>query len=263
MLTLRGAGGLGDAVYMYPVLKYYLEQGKQVEILTKYPEVYTELKKKGLIITDRYAKQPDRECRYASRYPIQETTTYQDTLILAGIDKYLPLEMEHKFQKPFKFNTTKKICVIRTLILPMKQRGDESCLIPNGTHFQAIIDAYKDKLYFVLAGNKNIYKYKLSGIDLDLTDTLNIYELFQLINQSDICLSQSCFFVPFAEVLNKKSFVIFSAEGFKSTIKFYPHITPKKVINKHEIIGHAIDNESESIVIRKFRELLDRGQSDN
>jgi hypothetical protein len=263
MLTLRGAGGLGDALYMYPVLKYYLEQGKQVEILTKYPDVYTCLKKQGLIVTDRYAKQPDRECRYAPRYPIQETTTYQDTLILSGIDEYLPFEFEFEKQKPFKFNTDKKICVIRTLTLPMKQRGDEACLIPNGSHFQAIINAYKYKLYFVLAGSKSAYRYKLTGIDLDLTDTLNIKELFQLISQSDICLSQSCFFIPSAEALNKKNFVVFAADGFKCPFKFYKHITPKKVINKKDIIGHAIDDEPKSVVIRKFGELLDRGQSDN
>jgi len=257
VISLRGAGGLGDAVYMYPVLKYYLEQGQKVEILTKYPEIYQPLKKSELIITDRYAKLPDRECRYAPRYPIQTTTTYQDTLILSGIEQHLPLEIEFECSKEFNFPTKKKICIIRDIILPMKQRGDEKCLIPDGKYFQTIIDAFKKYFYFVLAGNTNNYKYKLKGIDLDLTNCLNIFELLQLISQSNICLSQSCFFLPFAEALNKKEFVIFASEGFKSPLKFYRYITPAKIINKPEIIGSCIDDESIEKVIDKFQKLIE------
>lgn len=260
MISLRGAGGLGDAVYMYPVLKYYLEQGQHVEILTKYPEIYQSLVKAGLIITDRYAKQPDRECRYASRYPIQTTTTYRDTLILSGIEKQVPFEMEFNCPRVFYFPTTKKICVIRNIILPMKQRGDELCLIPDGKCYQAIIDAYKNEYYFVLAGNKNSYRFELTGIDLDLTNSLDIPNLLQLISQSNICLSQSCFFLPFSEAINKKCFVVFSAKGFKSPLKFYRHITPAKTINKPEIIGYCVDDEPKNTIIEKFGELLARGE---
>lgn len=259
LVTLRGASGLGDAVYMYPVLKYYLEQGQCVEILTKYPEIYQPLAKMGLVITDRYAKQPDRECRYAPRYPIQTTTTYQDTLILSGIEKHVPLEIEFTCNKKFSFPTNKKVCVIRDIILPMKQRGDEACLIPNGIRYQAIIDAYKDKVYFVLAGNKNSFNFKLTGIDLDLTDKLDIHGMLQLIEQSDICISQSCFFLPFAEALNKKNFVVFSAEGFTSPAKFYRHITPAKIINKPKIISYCIDTEPNNVICERFGELLARG----
>jgi len=259
MITLRGAGGLGDAVYMYPVLKYYLEHGQRVEILTKYPEIYQPLIKSGLVITDRYAKQADRECRYAPRYPIQTTTTYQDTLILAGIEKYLPLEMEFQCPHVFDFPTKKKVCVIRVPVLPMKQRGDEACLIPPGKLFQKIIDAFKNTCYFVLAGNRNCYQYALRGVDMDLTGTLDIPGLMQLINQSDICLSQSCFFLPFAEALNKKTFVLFSSEGFESPVKFYRYITPEKIINKPEIVGHFANNEPESELTTRFEKLLTGG----
>jgi hypothetical protein len=262
MLTLRDAGGLGDAFYMYPVLKYFLEQGEKVEILTKYPDVYTPLIKKGLIITPRHDKQPTVECRYAPRYPIQTTTTYQDTLILAGITEKLPFEFEFESEHEFDFKTDKKICVIRKPTMPMRGKALGELLIPDCTILQRIIDKFKNEIFFILAGNAegDKFNFPLKGIDVDLTQKLTLPDLFQLVNQSDLTLTQCGFFIPLCETLNKKCFILFADKGMKSRYKFFPHITPKKVINKYEIVGYAIDNEPFDTIADKFEELLRRTQ---
>jgi len=262
VISLRGAGGLGDAVYMYPVLKYYLEHGQSVEILTKYPDVYKPLKKLGLIVTDRYAKQPDRECRYAPRYAIQKTTTFEDTVMLAGIEEKLTLKIEFESPGSFDFKTKNKICVIRNPSLPMNGKGIGELLIPDCTIFQKIIDAFKDRVYFILAGNSGgNFSFPLKGIDLNLTEKLSLPQVMQLITQADINLTQCGFIFPFCEALNRKVFVLFSDRGMKCNHKFFPYIIPKKVINKPSIVSYAIDNEPHEKILERFGELLARGAS--
>ena len=261
MMTLRGAGGFGDSLYMYPVLKWYLEQGEKIEILTKYPDVYKPLKELGLVISDRYSKEPDRECRYAPRYPIQTTTTYKDTLLLSGITTDLPFKIEFECENEFDFDTDKKICVIRNPTMPMKGKQHGEALIPDCSIFQKIIYAFKDDLFFVLAGNpEGHFKFELKGIDADLTNQLNIPEVFQLALQSDIVLTQCGFFIPICEALDRKCFILFAASGMKSTYKFFPHITPKKVINNYDMVDYAIDSEPHNEIIDKFGRLLVRGE---
>lgn len=261
MLTLRGAGGFGDAIYIYPVLKWFIEQGEKIEILTKYPDVYASLRKIGLVISDRYAKEPDRECRYAPRYHIQDTTTYVDTLYLTGVPIDLPFEIDIKCDKEFNFKTKKKICVIRNPTMPMKGKCGGNILIPDCTIFQKIINRFKDELFFVLAGNpEGNFKFNLKGIDVELTNKLNIPEVFQLARQSDIVLTQCGFFIPICETQNKKCFILFASAGMKSKFKFFPHITPKKVINKYDVVSYAIDNDPIQGILNKFKELLYRGE---
>jgi hypothetical protein len=255
-MILRGARGLGDSVYMYPVLKYYLEHGQTVEILTNYSEIYSPLKKLGLIISDRNSKQPDRECRYAPRYPNQSTTTYQDTLFFAGINEKIPLKIEYECKRHFEFKTNKKICVIRAPVFPMNGRPEGYRLIPRLTSYQTIIDAFSDQCYFVLAGNRSAFKFDLKGINEDLTGQLGISDLLRLIDQSEIVLTQSAFFHPFSEALGRRAFLLFAEEGMITPYKFHHYITPKKIINRNDIVGYAIDTEAPAKIIKSFERVL-------
>jgi hypothetical protein len=258
-MILRGAGGFGDSIYMYPVLKYFLKKGETVEILTKYPDIYAPLRKLGLIISDRYSKAPDTECRYAPRYSIQVTTTYQDTLILSGAPPSLPFTIEFEHPKEFAFSTNKKICVIRKPTMPMKGKSGGDILIPDCSIIQRLIDKYRNDYYFVLAGNpEGEFNFPLRGIDLDLTEKLTIPEVLQLAFQSDMIITQCGFFIPICETLNRRCFILFSDKGMKSNYKFSPHITPRKVINNYSAVNFAIDNEPFANIDAKFSELAKR-----
>lgn len=255
-MIFRGANGFGDAFYVYPVLKHFLSIGKPVEILTKYPDVYFPLVKMGLIISDRYAKQPDIQCRYGPRYHIQETTTYQDTLILSGSPDNLPFKINFEFEKEFVFETKKKICVIRKPTMPMHGKPGGELLIPDCALIQKLIDAHKAEYYFVLAGNpEGDFEYPLKGIDFDLTKKLSIPQVIQLAKQADMVVTQCGFFIPICEVLDRRCFVIFSKKGMTVPGSFFQHITPKKVFNNYAVLNWAIDNEKFEQINEKFIEL--------
>lgn len=257
-MILRGASGLGDAVYMYPVLKYYLEHGQHIELLTRYNEIYAPLQKYKLILSDRYSKQPEVECRYSPRYPDPSTTTYEDTLFFAGIRENIPLAIEFEKKAIKKLESLKghKICVVRTPALPMKGREDAKILIPKAEFTQAIITNMSKAGYAIVSvGSRNDFSGKpLANVDLDLTDQLDIRQLLTMVSLADCVVTQPSFLLPFAETLNKPCFLLFSGLAMRTPRKFYHQIVPKKIINKHEIVSWAVDDDGLAGGIMKLEE---------
>lgn len=258
MTTFRGASGFGDAIYLYPAIKWWLTEAKldRVELLTDYPGVYDRLiKNHGLITRPRGTAKADRECRYGSRYADQSTTTYQDTLFMAGAPDNLPLEIDYESSKTFDFPGDKKLCIIRVPTIPMRGKPDGIHLIPDNRIIQRIIDDNKKDFYFILAGNieKN-YRLDLNGIDFDLTGQLKACDLFKLISLSDMVLAQCGFFLPMCEALNKKCFVLYSSKAQKITHPFFNYIRPQKTINKYNLIGYAWDDEPINEILKTFKE---------
>lgn len=256
MIKIRGARGLGDAFYIYPVVKYFIDKGEAVEVMTNYPEVYETLNCK----TISRAGNPDINLSYATRYGEKSTTIYQDTLIMGGLEKEnIPFVADYKWRENSEFPTNKKICVIKSPGYAMGRKDrDTACLIPDLKVYQEIINSFKNKCYFVLSGLKNDFNFNLEGIDEDLTHIDVIPRLASLIDRADIVLTQSSHFMAIAQMLNTKCFVVFNHEGLKTNIKFYRHITPAKAISNKEMSGHAIDDEPINKILAKFERLLDK-----
>lgn len=264
-MKLRGARGLGDAVYMYPIAKYLARNDKRVQIMTKYPVVYDVLTRnnQNIICIDRFAGEFDINCRYGDRYPIQSTNMWQDALITAGlIDKIdeIPFEFEYRWSDPFKFPTSKKICLIKTPCFPHgKVDGSSVICLPDLKIWQRIINEFKDQCYFVMSGLPNGLEYKnYTGLDEDLSHIDIIPRLMSLVDQSDIVLAPSSHFASFAEGLNKKVLMGFSQKALDCDISFYRWSTPTKVITKHKTSDAFIDSEPIKKILDKFERLLNK-----
>ncbi len=116
-MILRPSLGLGDAVYMFPVVKYYMARGEDVHIVTRYPSIFKFLNCKTIDPETFDATQPFIDCNCSARTKQRKTNIYEDTLLLSGINGHLPLTFEYS-GKPYSFNTSKKVCVIRNLTVP-------------------------------------------------------------------------------------------------------------------------------------------------
>jgi len=256
-MIIRGARGLGDALFLYPIIEYYINKGENVTVKTNYPEIFKELNCKTVpLIT---AGTTDIVARYAERFENPETNMLEDTAILADMPLPVELSVKYKCKRKFKFNTNKKICVIRQPDYPMNAKRPESTLVlvPKIEIIQEIINKFKDECYFVLAGSGHGLKPELTGIDEDLTDISVIQELLELVNSSDIVLTQMGYMLPMAEALNKKLFSLHSYAGLHTNQAFYRWLTPQKSVTRKSSV-YIIDNEPINQILNKFKELLDR-----
>lgn len=262
-MKLRGARGLGDACYMYPIAKYFSKKYDKVEIMTRYPEVFEVLVKEheNIICIDRFAGQLDINCRYGERYPIQTTNMYDDALITAGIIEHkldIPYEIKYNWPR-FKFETNKKVCLIKTPAYPhSKTDGSSKAVLPRMEVWQTIIDNFKDKCFFVMSGLQNTLEFDLKGIDLDLSKIDRIPELIALVDSVDITITPSSHLASFAEGLDKKVLIGFAQTGIDSQISFYRWSTPAKVITKPNTTDAFIDSEPIEKILNKFERLLNK-----
>jgi hypothetical protein len=263
-MKLRGAKGLGDACYVYPIASYLAKRHDRVEIMTKFPEVYEVLmvRQRNVVCIDRYAGTPDIECRYGDRYPYQDTNIWQDSLIASGLieeGEEIPYNIEYYWPDDFGIETDKKICLIKTPCYPHgKDDGSTEILLPKLSIWQEIINQFKDRCYFVMAGLPNGVPFKFNGIDMDLSHIKTIPRLISLVDSSDITICPSGHFVSFAEGLDKKVLIGFSQRALDCTISFYRYSTPSKVITKPKTSDAFVDSEPTQAILDKFERLLNK-----
>jgi hypothetical protein len=224
MLILHGSLGLGDAVYMWPVVKYYSAIRDDVVVVTRYPELYATLK------CQTVHPEEIQDCHCSARTLREETNIYEDTLIMSGIESRPPLEINFEWTTR-KYKTSKPVCVVRTPSFPVK--GDESarCMVPNPDIYQRIINAFRDRVYFVSIGWAVNMQEKLEA-ELDLTEIKALHEYFSALAGADLIMTQPGHCVPIAEAMGKPLLTIFSAPGLVSQEKRYRFTTPKKILTK-------------------------------
>ena len=249
-MILKGSMGLGDAIYLYPMVKYYSEMYPgSVTIITRYPEIYANL--------NCQTAKPDEyiDCSCSARTKEESTNIYEDTLIMSKIINKLPFKFEYDKTNQIKINSFKKICVVRNITTPANGEEDAKVMIPKISVFQNIINAYSGKVFFVSIGWQKSCDYKLDKIDLDLSEINVLNSYFSVIDQADIVLSQPGHCVPIAEGLNKKLFCVFARSGLKSMEKRFRFTTPQKILTKISST-YCVDDEKPEDYLPKFEKLL-------
>lgn len=239
---IRSASGLGDAVYAYPVCKYYKEKGENVILETQFPEIFEPL---GIATTTERLLDYELNCSYVPFKGDRNTNQFQDTLRAAKIDAEIPFKIELKKRHPdFRFVEpiwaamgkaipevkvgTKKICIVADLYMASGIRHRET-LIPNQLVYEAIIELLKAKGYLtVLTGQGQTV---IQNTDVNIKNETDITNLLAFVNSADLVLTQVGALLPIAEALGKKCISILSANYRKSGDAFLNQITPRKVVS--------------------------------
>lgn len=245
-MRVKGPTGFGDAIYTYPIIKYLIDSGENVTVLTRHPYVFEDLN----CATDPYRDEGyDIDCNYVRRKGDQSTTQFEDMCLEAGIETSLKLEIP----KPHVFNNTKrKICLVQYPYYPMNEDQLRTELMPDYSIMQQIIADHPDYFY-VLMGQQGSFKYHFEGIDMDVVGQTDYKELIELYTMSDMIITQIGYSIALAEALNKRIFVLFSKAGLDSDEYFFRTITPKKVITK-PTSSWAHDKMEYKEIIQRFNE---------
>lgn len=226
-MNIRGGMGLGDALYVQSVARHLIEQGKQLKVLTAWPDVFRHLP----VQTGPFSRQGvDILAHYSARKAIAGTTQFQDCCISAGIKEPVDLRLDWPHAETISVDLP--IVLVQLPRAPMgRTDGFGAELLPDCRKIQMAIDAMRGRAYIVQVGSgKRLYEFK--GIDLDLVDQTSVPRLLDLAAGCDAMLGFCSYFVPLAESLNKPSLLVWSKAGLKSRHAYVRQITPQKILHK-------------------------------
>ncbi len=241
MLHIRGESGLGDSIYLYPIVKSYLDNVKEpIAVYSNYPEVFEDLK--CLVLP--FSKNIDDEAKIFSYLPNKSNS---ETTILEDITSSCPYQINfykehkiknHNFIKNILKNkpNNKKICIVR-YIEPRhnKKRLDNVDCNPN--LINRFISEFKKDYYFVGIGTNNYYKIKC---DMDLMGQTSVSDLFDLVFISNLVIAQVGYTVPLCELLHKNNIAIFPKKWQTANL-FLKTITPNKICGQYT--SHTYDDQ--------------------
>lgn len=265
-LSIRGAGGFGDAVYIYPIVKYYAEafekRGKKrskITLFTNFNDIYEHL---GITMLP-HKRIADINATYTMRRHFQDTDQYTDIIIHANLPK-IPLEIDwalknYSLVKSIKDKARdskkKTVCMIAS---PHSAFGDDNTkameMVPDFNVLQKIINIYKKEVYFIQCGYGR-KSFELMGIDLDLHGVTKTSEVMDIATVCDVFLTQPGFPVPIAQAYNKYLFMIFSHKIKTAQNKILRFLMPPKYIRSKKDIA-IFDNEPIDLILGEFKRCL-------
>ena len=245
---IDGYFGFGDNIWHIPFVHHLAQKG-EVFITTPFPELFqfpnvycykpvTNLKLclenmtgNGLYSKSTGKKPNGQRIRfdYGSGFS-------KGRNVIQSFETVVPLEGSFHFEfNPEKTSAVdqicqrvqssgKKLCVLR---LP-SVRKEWANPNRNGKmeYFQLCINALKDRYYFVSVGDignqEDFDGPEPQGIDerrdRHNVNHLGIWEVFDLINRSDLVLSIQCNTIPMCQILRKKAFIIYGGYVARSVL---------------------------------------------
>jgi len=223
--------GIGDAVYTYPLVKYF-SQKQSVKVITPYPEIFKCLNAET---SSDMREAADLTPRYTHSRS-SEFSQYEDLLRSVNLS-FIPFEWEwqEQFSEHFKRNYPvflaliqgKKICVIKEPCCAHMNKGAKDfSIVPNVSEMQDWVNANKEKYFFVSVGYREIFHSRLEGIDLDLNDKINLTDLLTLCKNAGAIASQVGHLIPIAQGLNIPLKIFYPENPTHHALKF---ISPKKM----------------------------------
>ena len=264
-LGLKGASGLGDTIYAYPIVKYYAQKHDTVYYMTDYPELYETLpnvkcakhEKLNYIRLPNGERQPiDIRFTYCARKYTPGSSQFTDSRISAGISEPIELTIPWKTKNNKLIDDInkvcggKKICIIAAPYEPFGREDEWGAILRiKPDIIQNIVDKYKDKVYFIQIGNK-FTLHNIKNVDLDLINKTSVSDLFDLIKRCDVGISQIGNLLPLCECQGKRNFIIFNKKAMESENKFISAITPEKTIHYKKLNISVTDDDIKKAVVR-------------
>lgn len=232
-IRLRGGSGLGDSVYLRPVVDHLVGNGDVVTVLSNYPDLFRDT---GATVQP-FAKNPVNVLGHYSFFRSRQTTNqFQDVLESARISADVPLQFEWRIANHALVADLRRMAARRRLILVHGGRepfgrtdGLGMEIMPTREAFAAALSAIGDS--FTVRIGKGLHLYDLPA-DLDLVEKTSISDLIDLHAACDGVVTQCGFPVPLAECFGRPALVVFGAAGLASRHPIIRLITPAKILCK-------------------------------
>lgn len=257
MKRIRGGAGLGDAIYLRPVVEHFIRAGERVTVCSDFADVFAGTGAKTHPF-DRF--NIDVLAHYTAGKRDPTTNQWQDICRSAGIDQ-LELRTDWRVKSRALIDGLRADAAGRRLILvhggrtPMgRTDGFGRELLPQREAFDAALGALGDDCFLVRVG-KGEDLYQLD-VDVDLNGRTSVTDLLDLGSICDGVVGQCSFAIPLAEIFDRPLLVVWAAHGMQHNMHPYiRQITPQKVLSKPTSRYVVDDWQAEKIaeVARTFR----------
>ena len=232
MKRVRGGSGLGDSIYLRPVVEYYSVLD-DVTVCTGFPDIFIGLNCK---VEPFNRENIDVLAHYTGRKYAAETNQWQDICISAKVPINLPMSFKWSVQNPVLVDLIKTDAAGRPIVLvhggrtPMgRTDGFGAELLPAAPAFDAVLDVLSECFLIRIGKGPDLYPL---DVDADLNGSTSVADVLDI---GSICagvIGQCSFAVPLAEALDKPLLVVWSAAGLRSRQPYVSSIAPNKVLSK-------------------------------
>jgi hypothetical protein len=232
VLKIRGGSGLGDSIYVRPIAEHYARAGRDVTVMTNFPEVF-----RGVDVTVAPFTRVGTNvlAHYTAGKKRTTTNQWQDICISARVGE-LALSFKWEVQnKPLTQDLQamaagKPIVMVNGGRPPMgRVDGYAREMLPKRAAFDAVLAALDD--CFTVEVGKGNEIYPLTA-DVDLADRTSTADLLDIASIASGLVGQCSFMIPLAEALDKPLLVVWASQGLVSGTEFIRQCTPQKILSK-------------------------------
>lgn len=233
MKRIRGGSGLGDALYLRPIVQHFIDAGERVQVLCNYADVFLGT---GAIVSPFTRQNIDVLAHYVLGKEDPATTQWQDVCKSAGVS--VPLHIEWKICNPQLLDRLRAKAEGRPIIMvhggrePMgRTDGFGAELLPLPAAFDLALAALQQDCFLVRVGKGR----ELYGVrsHLDLCGQTTVADLLDIGSICDGIVAQCSFCVPLAEGFDKPLLALWAALGMdQKQHRAVKSITPQKILSK-------------------------------
>lgn len=235
MYRVRGGSGLGDAIYLRPIVEHLQSKSKgtPVTVCCEYPEVFRGIE----CNVDSFRRNNvNVVAHYTMGKKNTNTNQWQDVCALAGVGN-VALRTEWRVVNKALVDRVKNEASGRPVVLvhggrvPMARRdGFGRELLPRKEAFDAVVDSLAGCFTVQIGQAAQIYPIKT---DISLNGSTSVSDLLDLAHECDGAVGQCSFIIPLCEIFDKPLLCVWSHEGIvKGRHEYIRQITPKKVLSK-------------------------------
>jgi hypothetical protein len=259
VITLRGGSGLGDSIYLRPLVDHFVRQGEKVTVCSDYPDIFAG---SGATTAPFRREQVDVVGHYVVGKHRPDTTQWEDVCLSARVPRGLPLRMEWDPPEDLRRSWLgasggRPVVLVHGGRAPMERKdGFGAELLPREEAFRALI-ASLSALCFLARVGKNEPGYDLP-VHIDMRGRTSVRGLIDLASVCDGIVAQPSFCIPLAEALGKPLLCIWAAHGMEHTRHPYiKAITPQKVLSA-ETSAYVVDDWTPDALSQAARAFSDR-----
>lgn len=232
-MRIRSGRGLGDTIYLRPIVEHFVRKGRPVVALTDFPEI---LAGSGAEVQPFIRNGADVVAHYVGGKGNPLTTQWQDMCAASKIGQielrfgWQPLNVE-LLERVHALAAGKPIILVHGGRAPYgRQDGYGRELVPDRAAF---VSALREIDGFRILVGKDAQIYPLDDcVDLDLSGQTSVCDLLDLGSACAGVVAQCSFAVPLAEVFDKPLLAVWAQAGLRSNDAYISATTPKKILSK-------------------------------